>query len=290
MNVVMVARILPLALVGLVLGTGCALSGADANDVTAVENVESARSVTIQPSTDPAHQMLGRVAAVHDVPSDDPFAVRVYEAFGGDPAMNGDWLWMSVSAFPYDGAMFDLGLNIAHLESVESLGGGKYAIKGLQDTMNEDGDIVSGPFEATVEVVLDDAGKIEGVVVAESDGSRARIAPSTEADANFTALAFDVTTKSAGDVVASVYELAAGDPALNGDHLFLALNVHPWSAVYDLDLDVAALSSVSLTEKGGTYVLEIEGFRDEAPGESEPFVKTITFRLDDGAPGAIEMR
>jgi hypothetical protein len=86
-----------------------------------------------------------------------------------------------------------------------------------------------------------------------------------------------------------VYELGGGT-ALDGHHLFLNLTVHPASSTYDLELDVATLSSMSLAESGGKYTIELDGLRATASGRSEPFTKTITFSLDDDVPGAIEMR
>lgn len=290
----MLARLLPLALVGLGLGTGCGASNARANGVdTTVEKsarpAESALAVTIRPSTDPAHHMIGSVGAVHAVATKDPFDVRVYETHVGDPVNNGDLLWMSVSAPSRDGAMFDLGLDILKLTTVESLGGGKYAIKGTRSKTDEKGEHVTEPFEATVELVVEDA-RIKGVVVTQPDGSKARIDPSKVAGADSTARVHKVTTKADGGVLASVYELG-NDTALNRAHLFLNLLVHPavW-AIYDLELDVATLSSMSLANSGGEYTIELEGLRDTAPGQSEPFRKTIKFAIGDGPPGAIEMR
>jgi len=178
---------------------------------------------------------------------------------------------------------FDLGVNIRHITKLVADEPGILRITGTKDTYDNDSDEVRNiPFEATVryrEVAQ------AFTVTAETGGSATTVVKHEDQAAQFLSRVSAMTDLDQGDVNARVFQVGGGDPALNGNHVFLSLMTYPEERTYDLGLNVASVTKVSFA---GNNDLRVEGSEDY-PGQDgsvahRPFSARIIFKVTDGAP------
>lgn len=280
-------RLVPF-LFAITLGTasfGCAAATADSStdesDVTA-----AATTRTVEASRDPSHELLASTWAVHSVGSPDELMVRVYELGGGDPAMNGTSLMLAIDGGPDMGFIWDLGANIRSVESVKVPRAGTITITGSQDTYDDaTGELALVPYEATVVYRLDNG--LDPRLAVTAGGQTSTVEPQTDAAATFLSRVYRITTLENDAVHARVFELGGGDPALNGDQLFLSLMSYPEVKTYDLELDVLEVERVTFGPSGE---IRVEGREDTMSYEGEigqkPFAYAVRFTMADDGPAS----
>lgn len=247
---------------------------------------------TVTPSKDQSHQHLAALFGVTRVDADDEATVRLYEIGGGD-ALNGDHLWLGVSA-PGAEEIWDTGVNVRSVESVILTQSGAVQVLATSD----DVDPASGDAHAVdVQVGLRYGlrGGLLGkdlVVDAPATAGGTRMVPSdASAPAAFLNRVYGMKGVERDGLVARVFEVApTGDPAMNGDHLFLSVDAPaPWT--YELGLDVATLTTARFAAAGE---LVLEGTvdrmgRDGVP-QSKPFSTKIGIALARaGSPATVKV-
>jgi hypothetical protein len=101
---------------------------------------------TVAKSNEPATDFLYSLYSVDTKESPAGNIVRLFETGrGGDPAMNGGQLVVNIMSFPESEHTFDLGLSINEVKSFTVTDTG-ISIEGIEDVMNDQGDIVQRPF------------------------------------------------------------------------------------------------------------------------------------------------
>jgi hypothetical protein len=267
---------------------GCQASAEEASTGDSALNEKPGVTKEIKASSDPQHGMLAGLWNVRRVEGLEGLDVSIYETGGGDPAMNGNQLWLSVSK---DGvpSLFDLGLDVRTVEKTALGRDGVLRISGFEDTVDDRGEIKSGtPFEAKVTIALDARRSATGVSVEGGSRQARSIKASSDKAAKFMGSVFAVNTAEAGESghIARVYSSAPpGDPAMNGVHVFLSLMNFPDERTYDLGLDVSAVMGI---EKNGGFEVRLK-VAEDVEGRSQitqkPVDYVVTFTNDrEGRP------
>jgi hypothetical protein len=75
-------------------------------------------------------------------------SIRLFDTFGGDPAINGHQLDLVVNAGDKSLA-YELGLNVSSVKSFR-LDGKDLVVAGMQDTLDADGNVVQRAYEARI--------------------------------------------------------------------------------------------------------------------------------------------
>jgi hypothetical protein len=223
-------------------------------------------AVTLHASTDPKLSRLGEIVGVRGVatPDSSPLNLRVIETAGGDPAMNGDQLVLVAgSSNDVPTQVFDLDLNINTLASVTFKSDRIVHLSGTIDTIDVTGDIHNGPFEADVTLSLDGAA-IKNVASVSTGGKATNVTATTDPALQFYDSVFKVTGLGVGKVEARILETGGGDPAMNGDVVFLVLDGGHADPVFDLGLNIGGVDK--LTATSGTE-LRIDGSEDFNPSD-----------------------
>lgn len=203
---------------------------------------EPARTVTA--STDPKFDLLPGLWEVSSIQSADQLDVTLYGTGGGDPAINGNQLWLSISTGTMSVATWDLGLNIRSVDKLEPKGPGAVRITGKQETISGDtGETISKPFEATIAYRLQ-GDEIQPKITITTGGASREATADTSPGADFMSHVYKVNTFENDEIHARVFEAMGGDPAMNGDHLFLALMQYPEVKMFELDINVATVKKV----------------------------------------------
>ncbi len=269
---------------------GCGASDAD-SDAVAGNSALAATAKDVRASRSPEHAMLPGVWAIKSVGSENA-TLRIYETGGGDPAMNGNMLWLGASGDPSSdaGSMFDLGINILSVETVEETTPGTIRIVGTQNGMDSNDEITTKPYEAAIRYTLA-AGAIVPKVRVTTPGGAEEVVASKEAGTDFLLGVFSARVTEAGESghIARVYEHAAGDPAMNGVSVMLNLMNFPEDKTYDLGLNIAGVTKVEF--KTG-FEVRIDGNEDtmDASGKivPRPVAFSVVFTVgDDGLPGEV---
>ena len=286
-------KILPALLAASLLSlsaVGCASSTEDAaSDSAAVTS--AAR--TIAPTKEARHGRLGGVWNVTGIENDQGLDLGIIELGGGDPAMNGNQLFLS--AFGSDhgaGGVFELGLNISGFTKAEMVGPATIKITGTQDTIDAEGDIKSGlPFEATVKLSVDGNDVRDDATVTHASGTE-KISRSTDEAVSFMSQIFEVKTEeSANGTVVRVFEYGGGDPAMNGDQLMLSVMSFPEEATFDLGLNVSSVDKITVV---GEKEVRIEGSEHYMSAhddiQSRPYAYRVELTFDaNGVPGPVKL-
>lgn len=111
-------------------------------------------------AADPATAILGRVLAVgQKTYGRDGPVVRVLELGGGDPAMNGDFLYVAIETAS-DCRVWKTGLNVRKLNAVTLAADRTIVLDVDQDVMAEDGSIGSRRHRYALKFFLTD-GRLE---------------------------------------------------------------------------------------------------------------------------------
>lgn len=228
--------------------------------------------------------------AVKGIDNQPGMELAVIEFGGGDPALNGDYIFLSAYGPDHgDGGVFELGMNVNTLTSATMVGNDTIKLVGTQDTIDpKTNDFKNVPFEATVKLTLVDRDIQPAVTLTMNGEKPEQISKTAEEGKQFFTSIFDVkeSESKAGNIV-RLFETGGGDPAMNGDQLVLNILSYPEEKTYDLGLNVNTVSKFEVTD---TQV-KIEGSEDimDAKGsiKSRPFAYTIGYSIGkDGAPAS----
>lgn len=125
------------------------LDGGNVSSKLDVKTNDAPESITAK--TDASATFLSSVYKVTTAEAEGLHA-RVFEAGGGDPAMNGARLYLALMSYP-DVGVFDLGLDVSSVSKVEvDPKSRRITILGNEDTIDRDGAISSRPFRKTFAV------------------------------------------------------------------------------------------------------------------------------------------
>jgi hypothetical protein len=113
---------------------------------------------------DPASLFLIGVYKVSTVEADAIHA-RLFEVGGGDPVMNGDQLMLSLMSYP-DVKTYDLGLDVAAVDSFTLGPAGDLRIQGSEDWRTPDGDFEQKRFSYSVRFSVDEDGPAPKITLA----------------------------------------------------------------------------------------------------------------------------
>lgn len=279
-----VASLLALSAVGCASSTDAASESAD---------ITSAARM-IAGTTEARHERLGGVWNVTGIENDQDLELGIIEFGGGDPAMNGNQLFLSAYGSDHgDGGVFELGINISGFTKAEMVGPATLKITGTHDTIDgADGDIKTGiPFEATVKLSVKDGNVLPNATVTQG-GSSEEVALSTDAGVQFMSSIFEVKSQeSANGTIVRVFEYGGGDPAMNGDRLMLSVMSFPDETTYDLGLDVSSVDKLTVV---GEKEVRIEGREHFMSSNGEIASRPYAYRVDlafdgNGAPGPVKL-
>ena len=136
---------------------GCASNHDDATG-NAAQEVHASPTKSISASAETRFESLGGVWSVRGIDNEAGMQLAVIEFGGGDPALNGDYLFLSAYGPDHgDGGVFELGMNVSQLESATMVGPDAIKLVGTQDTIDpQTDDFKKVPFEATVKLTLVD--------------------------------------------------------------------------------------------------------------------------------------
>jgi hypothetical protein len=113
-------------------------------------------TVEVDQDKDPASLFLIAVYGVSTLENETIHA-RLFEVGGGDPVMNGDNLMLTLMAYP-DVQTYELGLDVATVESFGFGGDGGLRIKGTEDWMTAEGEFQQRPFSYAIAFSVGDDG------------------------------------------------------------------------------------------------------------------------------------
>ena len=281
-------------LAALMLGGCSASSGGDetASSEVRTDPAQAAPAALITrdvlASTKPEHRHLASLWKVTNVGSPDELDVRVFEMGGGDPAMNGNYLWLGLSGDESD-TVWDTGLNVSTVAKVEVPSAGVVRLSVSWDTDDGEGNTKKEDGQVTIRYSLTE-GRVAPSLSVEAPaghGGTQSVTPQTDAAANFLGGVYGVKQIEREGVLARVYEVAGGDPAMDGDHLYMSLMSFPEVKTYDLGINMASLESLKFAS---ALELAIEGKKDQqdASGRITPaaYSAKVQFSLENGAPGS----
>jgi hypothetical protein len=276
------------------LALGCSSSDDGAADTPAADTQDVTSSRDITATTKEEHAALGSIWNVKRI-LNDRVSLFLYETGGGDPAMNGNLLYLGAFGEHGAGGVFDLGINIVEVKKAEMVDADTIKITGIRDTMGDDGGIKPGqPFEATVTFTVKDNG-VDGlevgkqVVVMQPGEIATTVTATNEARWSFMGLITSMTRLSHIDnqtVGARLFAQTGGDPAMNGVLPFLSINLDMEEKTFDLGLDLAGISRVSF--KSSTE-LRIEALEDRLDADgiphAHPVVYSVKYSIDGESVG-----
>lgn len=270
----LVARSMVVAALSLVstLAVGCA-APADEPVAAGAAAASQAEGRRIAASTDPAHEMVASLWEIDSVGSADELMIRLYGTGGGDPAMNGNNLWLAIDGGPTLGAIWDLELNVATVDAIASIAPGTVRVTGTEQTLDEDDAVISRPFEATITYRLKD-GALGPSLQIEHGASVRDVQADTTKAAAFLSRVYAVSTVETDAIHARLFEVGGGDPAMNGDRLFLTLGEDLEWPTFELGLDVA---SVTRFASAGAGKLRIDVSEDTLDADGMAAQKQATY-------------
>lgn len=272
---------LALALTLTATGIGCGSAdpppvAGDSADVVSAREVPASKS--------PEHAMLAGLWRITPVAADD-MTLRIYETGGGDPAMNGNQLWLG--ADNGEGGMFDLALNVLTVEKAERTAPGKILLAGQRNGGTSTGDITVEPWQATITFTTSN-GAFGSVITVAHDSVEEKVVASTESSAKFLGYIYGATTDESPDgaTIARAFVEGGGDPAMNGARVFLSIMSYPEERTYELGLNVAGVKKLEHTS---ATELRLEGSEDIMSPSGDivqrPFAYSVKFQIrPDGVP------
>jgi hypothetical protein len=253
-------------------------SGSNAPAASDTQDVTSSRDIAA--TTKEEHAALGSMWHVRKV-ANDKVSLFLYETGGGDPAMNGNVLYLGAFGEHGAGGVFDLGINIVEVKKAEMAGPDTIKITGIRDTMGDDGNIKPGqPFEATVKITVKDGDEgiaVEKKVTVTQPGEAAKtVDATTEQRWDFMGSVYKMTNAQDENVVFRLFERSGGDPAMNGVELFASIGIEMESNEFDLGLNLAGVTKVSF--KSATEV-RIEALEDQMGADGIPHPKPVFYSV-----------
>jgi len=266
---------------------GCAAHHDDDASADATEAIHIAAK-PINATTEKRFESLGGVWAVRGIENQAGLELAVIEFGGGDPAINGDYLFLSAYGPDHgDGGVFELGANISQLTSATLVGPDTVKLVGTRDTIDpQTNDFKKVPYEGTVKLTLVDR-DIQPTVSFVSQGEKAEsITKTAEEGFGFFNSLFAVQDKEskAGNII-RLFETGGGDPAMNGDQLVLSVMSYPEEKTYDLGLNVNGVTKFEVTDTQ-VFLEGSENFMDgQGNIKTRPYAYTINYSIgQDGAP------
>jgi hypothetical protein len=236
---------------------------------------------SIDATQDPKVRDLSEIISQQRVEVKDAVNARLFELGGGDPAMNGDRLYLSLEGNEGGGGgVFDLGININEVKKIEATAKGTIHIVAEHDVMdNATGNIKTGqPYEATVLYTLKADGSVAPQVHVKRPTDESDVKASTDGAEAFLGQVFDDHQAENKAVKATVYSTGGGDVAMNGVFPFLMLANDGSAHAWDLGLNIAGITKVEI--KSATEI-RIEGREDFNPSsiQSRPVFYSVKFSV-----------
>ena len=269
---------------------GCAAKSDDSATGGDEQQVHTTTPREVKASAEPRFASLGGVWGVRGVDNKANIDLSIIEAGGGDPALNGDQLFLS--AFGPDhgaGGVYELGLNVSLLKSVEMVDNSTIKLTGTYDDIDANsGDIKTGnPFEALVKLTMV-GNNIQKDITVTRAGNTEKVTATADEGFGFFSSLFEVKQKEtkSGTIVRLFDTGKGGDPAMNGGQLVLSLMSFPEEKTYDLGLNVLDVKSFEVPSETEIRIGGTENFMN-ANGEikTRPFAYKIEFKIGtDGAP------
>jgi len=268
---------------------GCSSSDESGGGTPASDTQDVTSSRDIAASTRAEHGALGGLWSVRKI-DNDQVSLALYETGGGDPAMNGNLVYLGAFGEHGGGGVFDLGINIVEVKKAEMAGPNTIKITGIQDTMGDDGAIKPGqPFEATVKFTVKDGQdgiEVEKKVVVTQKGASADVNATTDAGEDFMGSIYKLTRADDENVHARLFEQTGGDPAMNGVMPFLSIGLEMEEKTFDLGLNVANITKLEF--KTPTE-LRLETLEDTMTADGaitpKPAFYSIKFSIANDRPG-----
>lgn len=282
-------RAITSSLLGLAFVFGLAASGCAAEEASS-DGGEGAQAqvAASQPigATNGAALVLDSVWKVTTIQSPDETSIHLYELGGGDPAINGTYLQLSIGEM-----VWELPSNILAVKSAKALRAGTIEIVGEQQAVDtEDGNPKTMPWKSTVTYELKN-GTLSTTISVDTNGTPETISAKTDTAAKFLSSVYAVTSAESESLHARVFESGGGDPAMNGAHLYLALMNYPEVSVFPLGLDVNRVSKVEVD--GKTRKVTIVGIEDTMDGSGtitgKAFRKTFSVTEIEGVPSSVQL-
>lgn len=269
-----------LVLVALAIGcSGSASSSADPSSDSsegAVHAAEANAPTRVAPSREAPLKALPNLLAAHLAFAD--VDVAVLEIAGGDVAMNPTHLWVRSTDTDMSARVWDTGLAVNAVTSVEAAGPMTVKITGSRDTLDEGGAVKSVPFTATVRLAMENEA-LASTITVESDAAASGGAQPQllrDEDVGIVGYVDDVRlpeNAKKGDESIRLFDTFGGDPAMNGHQLDLVVASGDKSLTYELGLNVASVKTFRLDGTdlvvGGTQdTLDADGNVTSQPFEA----------------------
>ncbi|MBX3231341.1 MAG: hypothetical protein KIT84_10385 [Labilithrix sp.] len=268
---------------------GCAANSGDDAGATAAEQEVRTAAREVKATTEARFGWLNGVWNVRGVDNEAGIDLSIIEAGGGDPALNGNHLFLSAYGPDHGGGgVFELGLNISELTGVEMVGDTTLKLTGTyDDIIGEDGDITGGhPFEALVKLTMN-ANDVQESLTVTRAGHTETVKASTEEGIQFFSSIFEVKQKETkeGTIVRLFDTGKGGDPAMNGGQLLLSIMSWPEEKTYDLGLNILSVTKFEVPNESTALIEGSEHYMD-AQGEikTRPYSYKLDFSLKDGEP------
>lgn len=111
--------------------------------------VGSGAPATVQPDEDPNLQYAASVSRVHPLNQQGDAAATIFSTVGGDPAMNGEYIFLSFDISPQEGArIFRIGDVLDY--RIVSETPGRVLLEVRENVMNDNGEIGEGSRRVAV--------------------------------------------------------------------------------------------------------------------------------------------
>lgn len=269
------------------LAIGCGGGQESGNDDSADQG---GGSRTVIASQGERLDMLEVLWAVHDASDPRGASVRLFETGGGDPAINGNLLVLTV--VPHEPALaaqtWNTGIDVRTVQSVTfdaDIGG--VVIETTSDTLDENGGVGSVPLEFTASYEVEDQGKIGDRLLVEANGGAAEEIMAADEISHVVLqqiVAIRVENDEPNNAVVRLYETAGGDPALNGN--LLLFNVMPFdpnlpSQSWETEIDVRTVEGVKLDTAKSTLRVNTQQdvLKDDVDLASVPLEFALTYSV-----------
>jgi len=122
------------------LGAALALGLMAAASPALAQPIGAGAPATVQPDTDEYLQHAASVASVHQLNRQGDLSATIFSTVGGDPAMNGEYVFLSFSGSPHDAAqIFRIGDVLSYRIVAETRG--RVLLQVTENVMNDSGEI-----------------------------------------------------------------------------------------------------------------------------------------------------
>jgi len=93
------------------------------------------------------YEILDQIEKITRVKTEDDVIVKLIETSGGDPAMNGNVILLSISEDSNDGKSYDweTGINMLDIQKIKGGSNHSFFIEGIEDYLDEEGLVKQRP-------------------------------------------------------------------------------------------------------------------------------------------------